>query len=297
MKKFLFIISLFLVGIGQNLYCMAPAEEKRAAEPIAEERVVEPRRGDEPPRRIERPGRLFIKNNRTDAIRVAYQYGNVPELKDLVLQRVVYPQEVIWIGGPSMITSLKLSPHGDVKQLADPKLLTLGMIPGKDYATEIQSKISRVGGVEITISGYAYLSYKVDTHEKDTIDIARVISLIRCKWLGDIFTRAGEVFDDKKDIRPEYILGVPPKPSTMNPDYKISVDLAVEDLSSGWEAAKYGEGAGLISKKKLGELIRAAYRTLRSTGATVQEELAKFVTIARNLFAESKEALDKSCRI
>lgn len=286
MKRLLFFIGFFLMGLPLELHSMELEKGKKAEEARKEE-----------PRGIERPGRLFIRNNRTDATLITYQY-DIPEYQNFTLQRVVYPQEVIWIDGPEIITSLKLSPHGAVMGYISAEVLTLGKITGTDYAEQMKSKISLQRGVEMTLSGPAALPYTVDIKERDTIDIVAVIPLKICKWLGDIFRRAGMAFSNRpQEIKPEYILGVPAKPSSASRDYQISLDMAVEDLISGWRLARYSEGAGLINKNKLIDLFRSAYVALRFEGKAGQEELAKFLAVARALFTQSKEELGKSCRI
>ncbi len=270
MNKFIFIVSLFFVGAAFTMYSMEPAE---------------PREGS----------RLFIRNNRSDAVLVTYGYDR-EGFRGVALQRVVYPEEVIWIGNPEQIATLKLSAHGEVMQYTSPETLTFGMIPGKDYALEVKGSISGQGGVEMTISGFIAMRYNVTVNPSSN-NIVSMIPLIRCKWLGDIFTRAKIAFEKAQDIKPEYILGVPSKPTSGTKaikDYETSVDEAHSNLQAAWADANYKSGAGLLDKKKLGELIGLAYSALRLGG----QRIADFKKRARTLFEESQESFTKAaCEI
>ncbi len=270
MKKFLFIINMFCVGIAFTVYGMQP----------------EPR--DE--------ARLFIRNKRPDAVVVTYQYLK-EQFRGANLRRVIYPEEVIWINGLEAITSLKLSPHGVGWQYTDPEVWSLGFLKTEDYAERIKNTMKEKGrnafGVEMTLSGSSFIPYSVDFKAIDisnigSSNIGAVIPLDSCKLLGDIFVRAREAFlskePKKEPIKPEYILGVPAKPTKSGRDFNLSVDKAQADLIAGWSAAEYiTKETGLLEQNEMLNLINTATRALRDG-----TDYDKFDEYARRLFEKSR---------
>lgn len=266
MKKFLFIINMLLVSMAFSVYCMEmPSAEKR----------------------------LFIRNKRPDAVVITYQYQS-SEFQDANLRRVVYPEEVIWIGNPTAILSLKLSPHGALWQYTGPEVWSLGLLKTEDYAPRIKSAVSvpklqdvemtpEPQGVEMTLSGSELKFYSVGIKPLSTSNIGAVIPLDRCKLLGDIFVRAREALAENKEIRPEYFLGVPAKPAKASRDFDSSVEKAHTDLLSGWKEAEYIPKDGLFDKEGMLDPINRATIALRIAG-----EYNKFNEYARKLFERSQ---------
>ena len=215
MKKIFLFLSISAVILSSQLYSMEPVFKKIGElfkpEPKKQEQPVEPQ--------VQELPRLFIKNIREDAVVVEYTYGS-GDFKNISLMRVVYPQEVIWIGSPNNITTLGLWPHGEFKQyLAMPKMLRTPV----NYADEVKSNLGK-GGAQMILSqairskiAATVLPYSTKTEKLDIASIEPRIPLGRCDRLGNVFKHAAIINKEKGPIKPEYILGVLPKPITTNP--------------------------------------------------------------------------------
>ena len=197
MKKFLFFISFFLINlVGTTSYCMSrdqgpgDLELKKGKDPI-ESATQE---------------RLFIENNSTAAV-ITYQYSSKDKTGN-ILHRVVYPGEIIWIDDPRDLISLKVSPHGQIKGwLLDPETVTFGKVQTEDYTAQTKGKISPQGAALLTIDpGYVFYDVKVEPYK--SINIATILPLEKCRWLGSIFRRAGTAFNSKKVKRKKYYLSI-----------------------------------------------------------------------------------------
>lgn len=294
MKKLLFFTGFFLIGFVSRIYSMVP-----------DPGLLELKKGKEHLESTPKE-RLFIENRATAAV-ITYQYDSKEEEESRLLQRVVYSREIIWIDNPRNLISLKINPHGKVKGWLDPEVITFGKVPTEDFAAQIKKKISPEGGIMLTIEpGYAF--YNVDVKPHKAINIASVISLKGCIWLGDIFIRAGIAFDSeeskKEEIIPEYILGVLPRPTKSlfyfgsdpkkEKDYKESLEVARNNLLAGWDEAMYEPVTGLLDKEAIMQIIGSAYTAMRRPN---QENIQAFKSIAYKVFdTSSKLFKEHACK-
>ncbi len=305
MKKTFLSFAISILAMPFWLYCMEP--EKPSITPyLTKLEESEPTRDPSVYFAKLEPGsqqqRIFIRNNRNDAVVVEYIYEKGTD-KDIPLSRVVYPQEYVWISDPRNISHLVLSPHGVFRQyVAIPKVIK----GPKDYATEMQGEIGQ-GGVEMVISQPALLGYmpsqiatlapyRVEFNSIPYSSVEGNIFLGKCSYLGGLFKRADEALKAGMPIRPEYILGVLPRPSSADRSmlevYGKSLSKAQSDLTAGWQEVKANiEG---LERKAILALIQRAY-TVLSTGKG--EEL--FFPFATRSFQQSKEAVSKvaGCKI
>ena len=331
MKKIFLLLTISFIAMPLWLYCMEPAPEQQRAsieayfkrlgleqptpeayltrlEPTSQESSAKPyfTKLESGPQQQE-PRRLFISNNRNDAVVVEYMYQE-GKYKNIPLERVVYPQEVIWIGDPEDISRLIISPYGVLKQyITIPKIIK----GPSGHAPEMKKKIGK-GGVAMVISQpalFAFLMtsqtatlmpYEVTFDSISSSSIESLLSLGKCDHLGTIFRRAGialkATVPEEKIIRPEYILGVPPKPTDLRlvTSYKVSLEQARNDLIAGWSEVRSVISG--LKKETVIELIKRAYNVL---SAAQKDEEALFSNFASRLFKESAEAASKvmGCKV
>lgn len=301
MRKLFLFLTVSVVALSLQIYGMERV--RKTLEPLFKQQPG-PQKQEQPsePQKQEQP-RLFIKNTRPDAVVVEYTYGS-EDYKDKSLVRVAYPQEVIWIGNADDITSFVLSPHGEWRQyFAMPRIFKDPI----DYVSDIKLHLGK-GGTQMTISQAptsafilptslaTFAPYIVRMERLDTSSIKPRIPLGICERLDDVFKHAGIAFGNKskmvppeqKIIKPEYILGVPPKPTDLKlvTSYNVSLMQARNDLIAGWDEVK-AVGPGL-KKEIVIELIRHAYDALRDS-SIVKEDRPPFPVIALQLFQRSAE--------